>query len=83
VDQADSALRTDGGAPAQRERDLAEGRAISTVWTWFIRNQNKHDVPFATVVLKVRAQCSSADIERIQTEFARRHRRALQLGRWG
>jgi len=65
------------------ERDLAEARAISAVWTWFMRNQNKYDVPFATIVLKVRAQCSGANVERIQTEFARRHRRALRLGRWG
>src|SRR5262249_48567788 len=72
-----------GVAPVQRERDLAEGRAIATVWTWFVHNQNKHDVPFSTIVLKVRAQCSSVTVERIQMEFARRTRRALQLGRWG
>jgi len=83
VDQVDFALRAGDMAPAQRERDPAEGRAISAVWTWFMRNQNKHDVPFATIVMKVRAQCSHAAVERIQTEFARRHRRALRLGRWG
>ena len=82
VNQADFALRMDGGAPAQRERDL-EGRAISAVWTWFVRNQNKYDVPFSTIVLKVREQYPSADVVRIAAEFARRHRRALQLGRWG
>jgi hypothetical protein len=83
VDQVDFALRADGGAPAQRERDPAEGRAISAVWMWFVRNQNKYDVPFATVVMKVRAQYPSANVGRIAAEFARRHRRALQLGRWG
>jgi len=69
-------------APAQRERDPAEERAIAAVWSWFIRNRNRFDLPFATIVAKVRAQCSSADIERIKAEFARRHRRALRLGRW-
>ena len=74
--------RADGAALVQRERDLAEGRAIAAVWMWFVRNQNKNDVPFATIVMKVRAQCSSANVGRIQAEFARRHRRALRLGRW-
>jgi len=83
VDQVDFALKADGVAPAQRERDLAERRAIAAVWMWFVCNQNRYDVPFATVVMKVREQCSSADIERIKVEFVRRHRRALQLGRWG
>jgi hypothetical protein len=70
-------------ALVQCARDPAEGRAISAVWMWFVRNQNKYDVPFSTIVMKVRARCSGADIERIQTEFARRHRQALQRGVWG
>src|SRR5262245_46277958 len=65
------------------ERDLAEARAISTVWAWYVRSRDRFDLPFATIVLKVREQCSHATVERIQAEFARRHRRALQLGRWG
>jgi len=69
--------------PVQRELDPAEARAISVVWTWYLRNQNKYDVPFSTVVMQVRARCSSTDIERIKVEFVRRHRRALQRGVWG
>jgi len=83
VDRIDFALRTDSGAPAQRERDLAEARAIAAVWWWFIRSSDRFDLPFATIVMKVRARCSSANVERIQAEFARRHRRALQRGVWG
>ena len=83
MEQVDFALRAGDMAPAQRERDLAEGRAIAEVWHWFMRNRDRSDLPFATIVAKVRARCSSANVERIQTEFARRHRRALQQGRWG
>jgi hypothetical protein len=63
--------------------DPAEARAISAVWRWFVRNENKHDMSFATIVMKVREQCPHADVGRIQVEFARRQRQALQRGRWG
>jgi len=64
-------------------RDREEIAAIVAAWRWFMRNQNKYDVPFSTIVMKVRAQCSSANVEHVKAEFARRHRRALQRGVWG
>jgi len=82
VDQANFALRMNGRAPAQRARDPAEARAIAIVWRWFIRSRDRFDLPFATIVLKVRARCPSANVGRIAAEFARRHRRALQRGVW-
>ena len=64
-------------------RTLAEEQAISAAWLWFVRNQDRFDLPFSTVVMKVRERCPYADVGRIAVEFARRHRRALQRGRWG
>lgn len=64
-------------------KSLAEERAISAVWRWFVHDQNRHDVPFATIVLKVHERCPHADVGRIASEFARRHQRALQRGTWG
>ena len=70
-------------ASVQRARDPAEeGRAIAAAWYWFMRYRDRSDLPFATVVTKVRERCSSANVGRIAAEFARRHRRALQRGRW-
>ena len=83
MDQVDFALQAGDMASVQRERDLAERRAIAAVWFWFIRNPNRYDVPFSAIVVKVRARCPSADIEHVKAEFARRHRRALQRGVWG
>jgi len=64
-------------------RDREEVAAIAAVWRWYLRNQDRFDLPFATIVMRVRARCPSADVGRIAAEFARRHRRALRLGRWG
>ena len=61
----------------------AEARAILNAWTWLLRCQNNGlDVSFASVVAKVRVQYPRADVVRIAAEFARRHRQALQRGRW-
>ena len=76
--EADFALRA-GMAPAPR---LSETAAIQAVWAWFIRNRDR-DVPFAEVVARVRARAPGTNVERIKSEFARRHRRALRLGKWG
>jgi hypothetical protein len=64
------------------ERNQAEERAILAAWRWFVRNQDKFDLPFSTIVTKVRERCPHADVGRIQAEFARRQRQALQQGRW-
>jgi hypothetical protein len=68
---------------ASSERNQAEARSILNAWTWLLRCQNKGiDVSFASVVARVCEQCPNADVGRIQAEFARRHRQALQRGSW-
>lgn len=65
--------------PTQR---LSEAEALRITWRWLLRNRNR-DISAVEVISRVRALAPGAAVERIKSEFGRRHRRAVQRGSWG
>jgi hypothetical protein len=65
---------------ASSERDQEEARAIEQAWRWFSQNRDL-EVPFSTVVMKVRARCPDVDPERVWEFFKVRLRREWRRAR--